>query len=106
MAAARGDPDNNGQNPDTWLGKILRIDVVARRFPGRPHAQLRRSRPAIRSRRGGGAPEVWALGLRNPFRASFDFGPRHGRRRLIIGDVGEDTVEEIDVMLGPTDNRA
>ena len=99
-----GDPDNNGQNPDTWLGKILRIDITRDDFPAdttRNYA-IPADNPFIAA---GGAPEVWALGLRNPFRASFDFGPfGTGDGALIIGDVGEDTVEEIDVMLGPDDN--
>lgn len=88
-----GDPDNNGQNTGTLLGKILRIDPASDAFPldtardyaipaGNPFAS------------GGGAPEVWAYGLRNPFRNSFD--PQTGN--LWIGDVGQQTVEEIDLM--------
>ena len=49
---------------------------------------------AIRSRGGGGRPEIWALGLRNPFRNSFDFATGN----LFIGDVGQNAVEEIDLM--------
>ncbi|MGO4551094.1 PQQ-dependent sugar dehydrogenase [Lysobacter sp. 2RAF19] len=100
-----GDPDNNGQNRDTLLGKILRIDVAADDFPlddTRNYAIPPDNPFSI----AGGAPEVWALGLRNPFRASFDFGPLGtGEGGLIIGDVGETAVEEIDVMLGPDDNQ-
>ncbi len=100
-----GDPDNNGQNPDTWLGKILRIDITRDDFPlddTRNYA-IPADNPFVVA---GGAPEVWALGLRNPFRASFDFGPQGtGLGGLIIGDVGETTVEEIDVMFGPDDNQ-
>ncbi|KGQ18043.1 Glucose/sorbosone dehydrogenases-like protein [Lysobacter dokdonensis DS-58] len=99
-----GDPDNNGQNRDTWLGKILRIDITRDSFPGDDTRNygIPTDNPFAQA---GGAPEVWALGLRNPFRASFDFGPfGTGEGGLILGDVGENTVEEINVMVGPTDN--
>lgn len=83
-----GDPQNNGQNTSTWLGSILRLDVSARRGyvspPGNPFAA------------GGGAPEIWAYGLRNPWRFSFDGDD------LYIADVGQGRIEEIDVV----DSRA
>lgn len=95
-----GDPDNNGQNVNTLLGKILRIDPASDGFPGDPARDY-----AIPSGNpfasGGGAPEVWAYGLRNPFRNSFD--PATGN--LLIGDVGQGAVEEID-LLRPTDGGA
>ena len=99
-----GDPDDNAQNRNTWLGKILRIDVTRDGFPSddtRNYA-IPADNPFATV---GGLPEIWAYGLRNPFRASFDFGPfGTGLGALIVGDVGEDTVEEVDVMLGPEDN--
>ena len=76
-----GDPDRNGQNPDTLLGKILRIDPDR----ARPTAALRHPRGQPVRRRREGAPEVWAYGLRNPWRFSFD--RRTGD--LWIGDVGQ-----------------
>ncbi|GAB3088960.1 hypothetical protein GCM10027159_00890 [Lysobacter terrae] len=95
-----GDPDNNGQNTNTLLGKILRVDPSRDDFPtdaardyGIPSAN-----PFVS---GGGAPEVFAYGLRNPFRNSFD--PATGN--LWIGDVGQDAVEEID-LLRPGDGGA
>jgi glucose/arabinose dehydrogenase len=91
-----GDPDNNGQNPDTLLGKILRIDVTRDDFQSDPTRNY--GIPSTNPFRvAGGAPEVWALGLRNPFRASFDDGPG-GTGILLIGDVGENLVEEVDLM--------
>jgi hypothetical protein len=99
-----GDPDNNAQNPDNWLGKILRIDITRDGFPSDPNRNyaIPDTNPFVRV---GGAPEVWALGLRNPFRASFDFGPfGTGPGTLLIGDVGQDAIEEVDLMLGPEDN--
>ncbi len=64
------DPHDNGQRQDTLLGKMLRVDVDS------------------------GRPEVFARGLRNPWRFSFD--PVAGR--LLAGDVGQDHWEEIDVV--------
>ena len=95
-----GDPDNNGQDTNTLLGKILRVDPASDSFPSdtaRDYA-IPAGNPFASS---GGAPEVWALGLRNPFRNSFD--PATGN--LLIGDVGENLVEEIDLMR-PTDGGA
>ena len=80
-----GDPNNNAQNAGTLLGKLLRIDVRATTYvvpPDNPFV----NRPGIR-------PEIWAFGLRNPWRFSFD-APAG---LLYIGDVGQDIREEIDV---------
>lgn len=95
-----GDPDNNGQNPNTLLGKILRIDPSRDAYATdtlRDYA-IPANNPFAT---GGGAPEVLAYGLRNPFRNGFD--PATGN--LWIGDVGQDAVEEID-LLRPTDASA
>jgi len=88
-----GDPDNNAQNPELLLGKILRIDVDGDDYPadaGRNYAI-----PADNPFADGadGAPEVWDLGLRNPYRVSFDSATGD----LWIADVGEATIEEINV---------
>ena len=90
MAVAAAIRTTTGRTPIRWLGKILRIDITRDDFPAddtRNYAHPgRQPVPG-----GGGAPEVWALGLRNPFRASFDFGPfGTGEGGLIIGDVGEE----------------
>ena len=79
------DPDGNGQSLDTLLGKLIRIDPR----PGGGYAV-----PADNPfrGRGGARPEVYAYGLRNPYRFSFD----RRRGHLIVGDVGQDSVEEID----------
>lgn len=76
----------NGQSLDTLLGKILRLDVDAAgsgyAAPGNPFSG------------GGGLPQIWAYGLRNPWRFSFD--RRTGD--LWIGDVGQNAYEEIDFL--------
>jgi glucose/arabinose dehydrogenase len=87
-----GDPNDNAQNRNRLLGKILRIDPSGDDFPA-DQARDYRIPAANPFAGGGGAPEVLALGLRNPFRASFDGD------RLYIGDVGQNAVEEIDVLL-------
>jgi len=82
-----GDPENRAQNSDALLGKILRIDVDAR-TGGRPYG-IPRTNPY---RTGGGRPEIWAIGLRNPWRFSFD----RTTGDLWVGDVGQSAVEEVD----------
>jgi len=79
-----GDPFGNGQNLNTLLGKILRIDVNN----GDPYA-IPAGNPFINSN---GMPEIWGYGLRNPWRFSFD----KVTGDLYIGDVGQNTWEEID----------
>ncbi len=78
------DPKGNGQNLNTLLGKILRLDVS-----GDPYA-IPADNPFAN---GGGKAEIWAYGLRNPWRISFDTL----RGDLYIADVGQGVWEEIDV---------
>lgn len=87
-----GDPGGNGQDNSVLLGKILRIDPNADDFPGDPDRNY--AIPAGNPfAGGGGAPEIWATGLRNPFRASCD----RMTGDLYIGDVGQNAIEEIDL---------
>ncbi len=81
-----GDPGNRSQNPQDLLGKMLRIDVDN----GTPY-----SIPADNPYVGNAAvlDEIWAIGLRNPWRISFD----RLTGDLYIADVGQDNYEEIDV---------
>jgi glucose/arabinose dehydrogenase len=81
-----GDPLNNGQSPGTLLGKLLRIDVESGVQPYKVPA----GNPFVDN--ANFLPEIWALGLRNPWRFSFD----RGTGDLYIGDVGQANFEEID----------
>jgi glucose/arabinose dehydrogenase len=80
-----GDPFGNGQSLNTLLGKILRIDVNS----GDPY-----SSPVDNLFVEGQRPEIWAFGLRNPWRFSFD----RLTGDLYIGDVGQNRLEEIDFL--------
>jgi glucose/arabinose dehydrogenase len=83
-----GDPQNRGQDLSTLLAKILRIDVES--SPGTADYAIPKDNPFVG--RSGAKPEIWAYGLRNPWRFSFDTGTGD----LWIGDVGQDLWEEID----------
>lgn len=94
-----GDPDRNGQNTATLLGAMLRIDV--REFEQQVSAQRKYRIPAENpfadSRdcsSGEGCPEIYAWGLRNPWRWSFD----KVNGRLWVGDVGQGAREEINLL--------
>ena len=86
-----GDPFGNGQNLGTWLGKILRVDINGDDFPGDPDRNY--AVPPDNPFVGGpGLDEIWAYGLRNPWRCSFD----RTTGDFFIADVGQDSWEEID----------
>jgi hypothetical protein len=69
-----GDQPDNAQNPNSRLGKLLRIDPSS------------------------GAVQIYAIGLRNPYRFSFDLVSDPGQPRIAIGDVGQDRFDEIDYL--------
>jgi glucose/arabinose dehydrogenase len=82
-----GDPEGRAQSTDELLGKILRIDPLG--ADGEREYGIPAGNPFAA---GGGAPEIWLLGVRNPWRFSFDTATGD----LWIGDVGQDQWEEID----------
>jgi glucose/arabinose dehydrogenase len=84
-----GDPLGNAQDLQTVLGKMLRIDVD-RTAGALPYA-IPADNPFVA---GGGLPEIWAYGLRNPFRFSFDAATG----RLFAGDAGQNLFEEVDIV--------
>ncbi|HEU5011309.1 MAG TPA: PQQ-dependent sugar dehydrogenase [Roseiflexaceae bacterium] len=81
-----GDPQGNGQNTSALLGKLLRINVDQ----GEPYG-IPSDNPWANGQ--GGRPEVWAYGLRNPWRYSFD----RATGDLYIADVGQNAYEEVDM---------
>jgi glucose/arabinose dehydrogenase len=83
-----GDPQCNGQNLQVLLGKMLRIDVDSPHAPGLNYA-IPPSNPFVGQNARG---EIWLYGLRNPFRFSFDAASGD----LWIGDVGQNSFEEVD----------
>jgi len=83
--AKGGDPQGNAQNLESLLGKLLRVDV-----DGQEPYDLPQDNPFMRT--GNTLPEIWDLGLRNPWRFSFD----RQTGDLFIGDVGQSSWEEID----------
>jgi glucose/arabinose dehydrogenase len=84
-----GDPNRTAQNPTALLGKILRIDVD-NKTPGKEYG-IPTDNPYATA---GGAPEVFMIGLRNPWRWSFD----RANGDLWIGDVGQGGTEELTVL--------
>ena len=85
-----GDPLGNGQNLFTFLGKMLRIGVDPPFAYGLQYA-IPADNPFVG---GGGLPEIYAYGLRNPWRFSFE----PGTGRLFVADVGQGNWEEIDLL--------
>jgi glucose/arabinose dehydrogenase len=89
------DPGNRAQNPTELLGKMLRVDVnvpaddaIGYRVPA--------SNPFVSGGPVAARAEIWAFGLRNPWRFSFDDPGRGGTGALVIGDVGQTAWEEVD----------
>ncbi len=86
-------PIGNGQNIETVLGSVLRIDVDSPPQPPLPYA-IPADNPFVGRP---GVDEIYAYGLRNPYRFSFDDGPG-GDGRLFLGDVGQNLFEEINII--------
>jgi hypothetical protein len=87
-----GDPNGNGQNRNTLLAKLVRLDVN-----DAGQASVPSDNPFVGQ--SGMRPEIWSYGLRNPWRFSFD----RLTGDLYIGDVGQNAREEIDVSTDQTD---
>jgi len=88
-----GDPLGNGQRLDTLLAKILRLDIDVKAGSKSPYT-VPTDNPFISDQNA--RPEIWLYGLRNPWRIRFD----QATGDLWIGDVGQDSYEEVDVAPG------
>ncbi len=86
-----GDPMGNGQNTATLLGSIMRIDV-SRATPNVPYV-IPADNPFVAD--AGARQEIWAYGLRNPWRFSFD----QQTGQIWAGDVGQNSLEEVDLVV-------
>lgn len=86
----RGDPLSNGQNPKTLLGSMLRIDPKEDKNTNLPYT-IPQDNPFVDGKNG--HKEIYAYGLRNPWRFSFA-----NDGRLVVADVGQDKFEEIDIL--------
>ncbi|WP_248478874.1 PQQ-dependent sugar dehydrogenase [Spirosoma liriopis] len=84
-----GDPQNNGQDRSSWLGKILRVDVNSTE---KGHYGIPADNPFANNKEGL-REELFAYGLRNPWRISFD-----EKGQLWAGDVGQNEIEEVDII--------
>ena len=89
------DPFNNAQSRSSFLGKVLRVDISRDDFPGDPTRNygVPSNNPFVNV--AGTLPEIYALGLRNPWRGSFD----RLSGDLWLGDVGQGSREEVDRIL-------
>ena len=90
-----GDPLNHAQNPNSLLGKMLRIDVNVPDHNLRGY-QVPEDNPFVDRQPIAALPEIWAFGLRNPWRYSFDDWTHGGTGALVIADVGQTAREEVN----------
>ena len=90
-----GDPMNLAQNPNTLLGKMLRIDVNVPDSDARGY-RIPEDNPFVDRQPIAALPEIWAFGLRNPWRYNFDDWTRGGVGALVIADVGQNAREEVN----------
>jgi glucose/arabinose dehydrogenase len=88
------DPHNNAQDPNTLLGKMLRIDVSVLDIDPNGY-RVPPDNPFLDGNPISALPEIWDFGLRNPWRISFDVGTG-GTGALIIADVGQGSREEVN----------
>ena len=89
------DPFNTAQRPDTLLGKLLRINVLVDDEDPEGYV-VPGDNPFVDGVPIPALPEIWAFGLRNPWKFSFDDPALGGTGAMLIGDVGQNAYEEVD----------
>ena len=92
------DPPNNAQNINVLLGKMLRLDIDNVPATQVPQYNIPPDNPYVGR---DGLDEIFAIGLRNPYRFAFDNGRQRGsqaRNRLWVADVGQGSIEEVDLL--------
>jgi glucose/arabinose dehydrogenase len=90
-----GDPLNHAQNPNSLLGKMLRVDVNVPDSDPRGY-RVPEDNPFVDGQPIAALTEIWAFGLRNPWRYHFDDWRRGGTGALVIADVGQTAREEVN----------
>ncbi|MBY0495546.1 MAG: PQQ-dependent sugar dehydrogenase [Cyanobacteria bacterium] len=90
-----GDPMNLAQNPNSLLGKMLRIDVSVPDTDSRGY-RIPEDNPFVDRQPITASTEIWAFGLRNPWRYNFDDWTHGGTGALVIADVGQNAREEVN----------
>jgi len=90
-----GDPLNHAQNPNSLLGKMLRIDVNVPDDDRRGY-RVPEDNPFVDRQPLAALTEIWSFGLRNPWRYSFDDWTRGGTGALVMADVGQTAREEVN----------
>jgi glucose/arabinose dehydrogenase len=90
-----GDPMHLAQHPNSLLGKLLRIDVNVPDSDPRGY-RIPDDNPFLDRQPIAALPEIWAFGLRNPWRYSFDDWTRGGTGAMVIADVGQNAREEVN----------
>ena len=90
-----GDPMHLAQDPNTLLGKMLRIDVSVPDSDPRGY-RIPEDNPFLDRQPIAALPEIWAFGLRNPWRYTFDDWTRGGTGAMVIADVGQTAREEVN----------
>jgi glucose/arabinose dehydrogenase len=90
-----GDPMHLAQHPNSLLGKLLRIDVNVPDSDPRGY-RIPEDNPFLDRQPIAALPEIWAFGLRNPWRYNFDDWTRGGTGALVIADVGQNAREEVN----------
>lgn len=97
------DPGNRAQNPTELLGKMLRLDINSDAFPGDPNLNygIPAGNPFAGADALGARDEIWAFGVRNPWKFSFD----SATNAMLMADVGQGTWEEINYEPAATGGR-